>query len=229
MIDALNSYVEASFAALSKAQLTDSFSKLAASLGYSSTLIVDTAKLDSAFTSSIVYSTLRKATFRDMDQRAPLVTHPFARLAFQIDVPFDIQEACKHFRMSERALRLRLPTPTRDAQVVVYPVHRAGRLALYVGCSGANPDQSIVSRALLHASAHVLYDRYASMVEISALPGRQADCLFWAAQGKTYAQIGEILGLSTRTVRADLAKAKVALNARTKAEAIAKAIGRSAA
>jgi DNA-binding CsgD family transcriptional regulator len=53
--------------------------------------------------------------------------------------------------------------------------------------------------------------------------------LFWAAQGKTYAQIGEILGLSTRTVRADLAKAKVALNARTKAEAIAKAIGRSAA
>ncbi len=227
MIEALNSYVEASFAALSKAQLTSSYSRLAADIGYSGTFIFDSAKLDAAFASSIVFSTLHKPILTALDAKAPIVNHPLTQMAGEIDSPFNVHDACERLGLSERDMRQGFPEPIQDAQLMVFPVHRLGRLALLVGCSGANPDQTAAGRALLHTGAHVLYDRYKSITEGSLLPRRQADCLFWAAQGKTYAQIGEILGRSTRTVRADLAKAKLALNARTKGEAIAKAMERS--
>jgi DNA-binding CsgD family transcriptional regulator len=227
MIEALNSYVEASFAALSKSQLTSTYSKLAADLGYSGTFIFDSAKLDAAFESSIVFSTLNKPILTAFDAKTPLVSHPLTRLAEEIDSPFNVHDACERLGLSEREMRLGFPGPIQDAELMVFPVHRRGKLALLVGCSGARPDQTAAGRALLHTSAHVLYDRYKAISEGSLLPCRQADCLFWAAQGKTYAQIGEILSLSTRTVRADLAKAKLALNARTKGEAIAKAVGRT--
>lgn len=228
MIAALRSYLEASFAALSQTQLTSSYSKLAAELGYSTTFIFDSAKLDTAFASSLVYSTLRQPMLMAFDARALVVSHPLTRLAGQIDAPFNVHDACKRLGLSERDIRDDFPAPIQDAELVMFPVHRRGKLALLVGCSGAKPDQTVAGRALLHVGAHVLYDRYASIGEVSQLPRRQADCLFWTAQGKTYAQIGEILGLSTRTVRSDLAKAKRNLNARTKAEAIALAVGRNA-
>jgi DNA-binding CsgD family transcriptional regulator len=229
MIEALNAYVEASFAALSQDQLTSSYSKLAANLGYSGIFVFDSAKLETAFASSIVFSSVHKPMLTALDATAPIVSHPLTRLAGEIDSPFNVHDACERLGISEREMRRGLLGPVQDSEIVVFPVHRRGKLALLVGCSGVKPDQTAVGRALLHTGAHVLYDRYASICEGSVLPPRPADCLFWAAQGKTYAQIGEILGLSSRTVRADLAKAKVALNARTKAEAIAKAIGRSAA
>ncbi len=227
MIEALNSYVEASFAALSQTQLTSSYSKLAADLGYSATFIFDSAKLETAFASSIVFSTLHQPMLTALDARTPIVSHPLTRLAGETDSPFNVHDACERLGVSEREMRLDFPVPIQDAEMVVFPVHRRGKLALLVGCSGASPDQTAAGRALLHTGAHVLYDRYGSISEGSPLPQRLADCLFWAAQGKTYSQIGEILGLSTRTVRADLAKAKLTLNARTKAEAIAKAMSRS--
>lgn len=229
MIDALNAYVEASFAALSQDQLTSSYSKLAANLGYSGTFIFDSEKLDTAFASSIVFSSVHRPMLTALDAKTPVVSHPLTRLAGEIDSPFNVHDACERLGLTEREMRYGLLAPVQDAEIMIFPVHRRGRLALLVGCSGAKPDQTAAGRALLHSGAHVLFDRYKSIGEDSPLPRRPADCLFWAAQGKTYAQIGEILGLSTRTVRADLAKAKLALNARTKAEAIAKAIGRGAA
>ncbi len=229
MIDALNAYVEASFAALSQDQLTSSYSKLAADLGYSGTFIFDSEKLDTAFASSIVFSSVHRPMLTALDAKTPVVSHPLTRLAGEIDFPFNVHDACERLGLTEREIRYGLLAPIQDTEIMIFPVHRQGKLVLLVGCSGAEPDQTAVGRAMLHSGAHVLFDRYKSIGEDLPLPRRPADCLFWAAQGKTYAQIGEILGLSTRTVRADLAKAKLALNARTKAEAIAKAIGRSAA
>ncbi|MEQ1867424.1 MAG: hypothetical protein ABL996_22530 [Micropepsaceae bacterium] len=76
MIRALHSYVEASFAALSQTQLSSSYSKLAAELGYSATFILDSAKLETAFASSIVFSTLHKPVLTAFDAKAPVVSHP---------------------------------------------------------------------------------------------------------------------------------------------------------
>lgn len=228
MIDALHTFLEASFAALSKTQLTASYSTFASVLGYSTTVIVDTAKLDTAFASAIAFSAETQPILPHFDPQATFAKHPLGRLAIERDAPFDVHDVCARFDMSERELRRVLPTPVQEAPFVVFPVHRNGKLVLFVGCSGATPDQTPTGRAVLHVGAQVLYDRYSTITECQTLSRRQADCLFLAAQGKTYVEIGKLLGLSTRTVRADLAKAKRGLNARTKAEAIALAVGRNA-
>jgi len=53
---------------------------------------------------------------------------------------------------------------------------------------------------------------------------REHDCLYWAAMGKSAAETAEILGLKTETVRKYLKTALARLNARTKAQAVAKAL-----
>ncbi len=53
---------------------------------------------------------------------------------------------------------------------------------------------------------------------------RERDCLYWAVLGKSAAETAEILDLKTETVRKYLKTALARLNARTKAQAVAKAL-----
>jgi DNA-binding CsgD family transcriptional regulator len=212
---------------MTREQAAGSFSKLAVALGYSATLIVDAPKLSSALATSVIYSEWPRYLARAQDEELLLLTHPVVRLAGGLDAPFSIRDVCEHVRVPETELRRSLPDWLQEAQIVFLPVHRLGRLRLLVICSGTNPSQTIVSRALLHTCAHALYDRCATLGDGMSLPRREADCLFWAAQGKTYAEIGRILNVSPRTVRSDLAKAKRELSVGTKGGAIAKAIARS--
>lgn len=53
---------------------------------------------------------------------------------------------------------------------------------------------------------------------------RERDCLYWAAIGKSAAETAYLLGLKTETVRKYLKTALARLNARTKAQAVAKAL-----
>jgi DNA-binding CsgD family transcriptional regulator len=57
-----------------------------------------------------------------------------------------------------------------------------------------------------------------------SLRPREHDCLYWAARGKSAAETAVILGLQTETVRKYLKTALARLNARTKAQAVAKAL-----
>ncbi len=58
----------------------------------------------------------------------------------------------------------------------------------------------------------------------SALTQRQRDCLRWVSQGKSGADIAEILGLSPHTVQAYVAEACARLGVRTRVQAVAKAL-----
>ena len=57
-----------------------------------------------------------------------------------------------------------------------------------------------------------------------SLRPREHDCLYWAAMGKSAAETAEILGLQTETVRKYLKTALARLSARSKAQAVAKAL-----
>jgi DNA-binding CsgD family transcriptional regulator len=59
---------------------------------------------------------------------------------------------------------------------------------------------------------------------IVKLSAREKDCLYWSAQGKTAAEIADILGLKTETVRKYIKNAMKRLNARSKTQAVVKAI-----
>ncbi|WP_254062689.1 LuxR family transcriptional regulator [Caulobacter sp. S45] len=53
---------------------------------------------------------------------------------------------------------------------------------------------------------------------------RQLECLYWARQGKSSADIGHILGISARTVDEHIGHACEALGVRTRIQAVARAV-----
>jgi DNA-binding CsgD family transcriptional regulator len=53
---------------------------------------------------------------------------------------------------------------------------------------------------------------------------RQLECLYWARQGKSSADIGHILGISSRTVDEHIGNAAEALGVRTRIQAVARAV-----
>ena len=55
------------------------------------------------------------------------------------------------------------------------------------------------------------------------LGGRELETLTWAARGKTFAEIGQILGLSRRTVEFHLDNARRKLGVPTRTQALIKA------
>lgn len=53
------------------------------------------------------------------------------------------------------------------------------------------------------------------------LSGRETECLLWVSRGKSSADIGQIVGLSPRTVDSYIEKACAKLGVRTRIEAVA--------
>ena len=56
------------------------------------------------------------------------------------------------------------------------------------------------------------------------LSGRETECLLWVSRGKSSADIGQIVGLSPRTVDSYIEKACAKLRVRTRIEAVAAAV-----
>jgi LuxR family quorum-sensing system transcriptional regulator CciR len=63
--------------------------------------------------------------------------------------------------------------------------------------------------------------RHAERRPATPLSGREAECLLWVSRGKSSADIGQIVGLSPRTVDSYLEKACAKLGVRTRIEAVA--------
>lgn len=63
--------------------------------------------------------------------------------------------------------------------------------------------------------------RHAERRPIMLLSGREAECLLWVSRGKSSADIGQIVGLSPRTVDSYIEKACAKLGVRTRIEAVA--------
>jgi DNA-binding CsgD family transcriptional regulator len=57
----------------------------------------------------------------------------------------------------------------------------------------------------------------------ASLRQRQVECLYWAQEGKSAGDIGQILGISGRTVEAHIARACEALGVRTRVQAVIRA------
>ena len=58
----------------------------------------------------------------------------------------------------------------------------------------------------------------------TVLSGREAQCLLWGSRGKSSSDIGQIVGLSPRTVDSYIEKACAKLKVRTRIEAVAVAV-----
>lgn len=69
------------------------------------------------------------------------------------------------------------------------------------------------------------YDAHSDRRMSSLLSGREAQCLLWVSRGKSSGDIGQIVGLSPRTVDSYIEKACAKLKVRTRIEAVAVAVG----
>jgi DNA-binding CsgD family transcriptional regulator len=96
--------------------------------------------------------------------------------------------------------------------------------------SGPIERLNALARSLLQIAVHLAFKRATQLnsepaSEVpSTLSARQAECLGWVAQGKTDPEIGIILGVSPRTVRFHLDKAKDKLKVMTRVQAVTKAV-----
>lgn len=224
MIDELNGFIEAAEGALSAWQIGDQLAGTAQRLGFTATLIVDPAKARPKLKTAVSFSK-HLDELKSYQRKESFADHPLTQYAAVADTPFDIATMCAILGYRERDIRQRLVTPVREMHVVALPVHRDGKFVLYAACAGDKPDDTPAARALLHACAHAAYDLTVALAPLDELSRREADCLHWMAQGKSYKAVGRILGLAERTVRAAVASAKHKLHARNKAEVIAKAMG----
>jgi DNA-binding CsgD family transcriptional regulator len=117
---------------------------------------------------------------------------------------------------------------------MTFPIRgRSGELALFsISCNHTPKDWDDFKRTNLPQMQMLAFyihksicsgaeAKYAVAVKLSP---REAECLKWAAKGKSFEDIGDILGLSARTVRFYLDLARHKLNCLNVTHAVARAI-----
>jgi DNA-binding CsgD family transcriptional regulator len=210
--------------ALSLPQLGRAILALASSLGYERCAIVDAAELSVKsrravlFTSDGARKKLHAQVYRE---------HAISRFAERNEGPFTLDELRDRLGIDPSEWKKSLPPEAQSGTSLLLPVHRRGRLVLKVAVNGPNADASPLARSMLHAAAHVVYDSIVALNERMpvALTNREAECLRWTSLGKNVAEIGEIVGISTRAVRSHLKNANKKLGVNTPLEALVKLVG----
>jgi LuxR family quorum sensing-dependent transcriptional regulator len=107
----------------------------------------------------------------------------------------------------------------------IVPIHGRGYDAC-VSLGGAHLDLNMRSKPAIHLMAMYGFDRVRRLLDpghrrLSPLTAREREALAWASQGKSAWEIGEILGISQRTVEEHLAAAGRKLGAVNRVHAVA--------
>jgi DNA-binding CsgD family transcriptional regulator len=113
---------------------------------------------------------------------------------------------------------------------LIVPVYRGEDPKAGLIFGGERPDTSAIARSTLQVIAHAAVDRYfelrdgASLPSAKALTVRETQCLRMVAVGRTDADVGQLLGISPRTVRFHIDSTKTKLGVTTRIQAVAKAL-----
>lgn len=222
-------FLDEAFEAEAMPQLGRSFFALAERHGYTATVILDGEKLGGELRPAILFATNLKSALISLDRKQPFSRQPIYKHAQTNDRPFDLEEIGESRPAPPLAWPRHWPSSIGQVETLSLPVHRAQRLVMFICVAGARPDGASLSRATLHTAAHIVYDRFVHFSRRDAthrsLTNREAECLRWIGLGKTDREIGEIVGISERTVRYHASNAKAKLGVATRVEAIAKLAG----
>jgi DNA-binding CsgD family transcriptional regulator len=221
MIHLLDQFIEAVSGTMLPVQVGEHFADLARQLAFTDSAVI--AQVEPAPSLPVVH--WRTAgNFEDYARNNPPAENPLAQYALTVDTPFDVPTASAALGYRESDVRRLLYPAVRDMHIVVFPVHKGGRLVMFARCAGDKPDDTPHTRALLHAAAHLTYEVMAMLAPNRELTQREAACLKSIAGGNSYKATGQKLGIAERTVRAAVASAKRKLHAQTQSEVIAKAM-----
>ncbi len=76
----------------------------------------------------------------------------------------------------------------------------------------------------MHEASRAVFDQECLPIRYDGLTTRERECLLWTAEGKTAWEIGNILGISERTVVFHLKNVTEKLNVTNRAQAVARAV-----
>jgi LuxR family quorum sensing-dependent transcriptional regulator len=140
------------------------------------------------------------------------------------DAPYAPREARRHERFMQALESYQI------GKGVIVPIGHPANTAACVWLAGKNPevhDNAILATQLISlfaaSKAHAL-SRPRQGARSGTLTTRERDALAWAAQGKSAWEIGEILGISKRTVDEHVQTACRKLNAANRTQAVAAAL-----
>lgn len=151
---------------------------------------------------------------------------PVARLCRSSLNPFEWADAPYDHEREPRALEvMRRAADFNMSNGFIVPIHGRGYDAC-VSLGGAHLDLNARSKPAIHLMAMYGFDRVRRLLDPSRLrlrrlTAREKEALAWAAQGKSAWEIGEILGISQRTVEEHLASACRKLGAVNRVHAVA--------
>jgi DNA-binding CsgD family transcriptional regulator len=218
VLDAFGTFLDQVRNATNLPQLGSALVGLVNTMGYERCVIVDAVKLRAESRRAVLFISDSKES--GSAQLYP--SHQISRYAELNDAPIALEELRQKLGIGEQAWRESLPDEAKSGVSLLLPVHRNGGLVLKVACNGPNADASPLARSMLHAAAHVIYDSLIALNERTPirLTNREAECLRWMSLGKSDAEIGQIVGITPRTVRSHLKNAKQKWGANSPLEAL---------
>lgn len=194
--------------------------------GFGAGIIVDMRKLFDQVGPALIYSVRGRAPIEALDAQRRISDGPLFIRARASDEPFVMSRVRAEQGIDDVEWARWFPPYFAGYDGLVVPIHEGGGLAWYVGFAGQQPDLSARVRAVLSAAAYASYARFGELMDAkrpnSPLTQREAECLKLVAQGKTDAEIGQLLSISSRTVRFHVGNAKAKLGVATRIQAVAK-------
>jgi DNA-binding CsgD family transcriptional regulator len=213
--------------AASAADIGRALLKVAGRFRLKQSLIIDNTKLVDRVGPAIIFATPTKQEVEAFDKQRPFVHHPFTQRARISERPFLMSTIRKTLGpASDERWRALMPTSVHDSDGIVVPVHDHGQLAWIASFAGKDADLSAAAQAVMSAAVHAGYSLFRKLVEgevaQSPLTPRESECLHWVGEGKTDAEVGQILDISGRTVRFHINNAKRKLGVTSRIQAVTK-------
>jgi DNA-binding CsgD family transcriptional regulator len=214
--------------AATPAAVWPSVKEFSANFGYSHLSALDLTRVNGGAQEAALYSDVPNV-LSVLDREMSMAQHPVVRNCFEAPETFlvsDVRNAPIH--RGARWLDL-MADVVRSGEGLVVPVYRAGQAIAGLNFGGGKPDVSPLTRALLQVVSHAAVERALDLRDgkrstVNILSPREAQCLTQVAIGRPDAEIGQLLGISARTVRFHVDRAKAKMGVSTRVQAVAKAL-----
>ncbi len=216
--------------ASSHAVLWASVKDFVGQLGYTNVVAVDAARLAAGVGGAVLYSDTPPELLKAIDSQLVYAEHPIVLRSLRNPSPFLISELRDDPAERGKPWTELLADVVRRGDGLAVPVYQGIEPRGGINYGGLTPDTSTLARGMIQVVSHAAIDRafeLRSGQPASSLLGlsvREAQCLRHVAIGHPDAEIGQLLGISPRTVRFHVDSAKAKLGVSTRIQAVAKAL-----
>ena len=204
-----------------------SIKAFAAHLGYSHLAGADGARLAGGATNAIFHTDAPRIP-SEIDRTYSYASAPFVERALRSPVPFLMSELRDDPKKSGAWTELLADVVKRGDGLIV-PVYDGDEPVAGFIFGGEKPDTSALGRAMLQVLAHLAFARYRALQTGTSRPPhalsvREIQCLRYIAAGKSDSATAVVLGISPRTVRFHVDRAKEKLGCKSRIQAVTRAL-----